>query len=150
VSYQPGLARVVVVDKQLQHRDEFLAEIREHLLLAQDIMKTSYNKLHHDLEFNVGEWVWLRLHQRSAAGITTSTKTKLAPRFYGSFHIVERVGAVAYCPCLPPKARIHDVFHVAFLKKHYGDPPTSMVALPPIANGCGATRSFQGGQSYSN
>jgi hypothetical protein len=32
LSYQPGTARVVVLDKQLQHRDEFLAEIRERLL----------------------------------------------------------------------------------------------------------------------
>jgi hypothetical protein len=32
VSYQPGIARVIALDKQLQHRDEFLSEIRKRLL----------------------------------------------------------------------------------------------------------------------
>jgi hypothetical protein len=63
MSYQPGAARVVAVDRQLLHRDEFLAEVREHLLQARDFMKTSYDKAHRALEFEVGEWAWLRLHQ---------------------------------------------------------------------------------------
>jgi hypothetical protein len=39
MTYQPGLAKVIAVDKQLQHPDEFLLEIRERLLQAQDYMK---------------------------------------------------------------------------------------------------------------
>jgi hypothetical protein len=73
ISYEPGLARVVAVDRQLKRRDEFLLEIRERLLQAQDFMKTSHDKLHRALEFQVDDWVWLRLHQRSVAGITDST-----------------------------------------------------------------------------
>ena len=42
---------------------------------------------------------------------------------------------MAYRLRLPPKARIHDVFHVVFLKKYHGDPPASIAVLPPIANG---------------
>jgi len=53
-SYQPGLARVVAVDKQLQHRDVFLAEIKERLLQAQDYMKTSHDKLHRDCKDHRG------------------------------------------------------------------------------------------------
>ena len=34
LSYEPGLSRVIALDKQLQQRDEFLAEIRERLLQA--------------------------------------------------------------------------------------------------------------------
>jgi hypothetical protein len=69
LSYQPGSARVVALDKQLQHRDEFLAEIRERLLQAQYYMKTSYDQGHRDLEFHVGDWVCLCLHQRSAVAV---------------------------------------------------------------------------------
>jgi len=134
-SYQPGLARVVAVDKQLQHRDAFLSDIRERLLQAQDYMKTSHDKLHREVAFEVDDWVWLRLHQRSAVGITDGSKGKLAPRFYGPFQVLERIGSVAYRLRLPPKARIHDVFHVVFLKKYHGDPPASIAVLPPIANG---------------
>lgn len=81
--YQPGSARVVALDKQLQHRDEFLAEVRERLLQAQDFMKASYDRGHRDVEFQVGDWVWLRLHQRSAVAIKDKAAAKLAPRFYG-------------------------------------------------------------------
>ena len=134
-SYQPGLARVVAVDKQLQHRDVFLAEIKERLLQAQDYMKTSHDRLHREVAFAVGDWVWLRLHHRTAVGITDGSKGKLAPRFYGPFQVIEKIGSVAYRLRLPPKSRIHDVFHVVFLKKHTGDLPAAPVALPPIAHG---------------
>jgi hypothetical protein len=49
-SYQLDVACVMALDKQLQPRDEFLGEIRERLLQAQDFMK-SYDKGHNDLEF---------------------------------------------------------------------------------------------------
>ena len=48
---------------------------------------------------------------------------------------MERIGDVAYRLRLPAKTRIHDVFHVVFLKKHQGDPPTETVPLPPIVHG---------------
>lgn len=83
----------------------------------------------------MGEWAWLRLHQRLAVAITNKSNTKLAPRFYGPFQMVERIGPVAYRLRLPPKARIHDVFHVVFLKKHQGPVPEHIVALPPVVHG---------------
>jgi hypothetical protein len=36
---------------------------------------------------------------------------------------------------LPPRAKIHDVFHVALLKKFEGEPPSSITPLPPIQHG---------------
>ena len=94
-------------------------------------MKSSHDKLHRDLSFQVNDWVWLCLHQRTASGITDGSKSKLSPRFYGPFQVVEKIGSVAYRLRLPAKARIHDVF----LKKHHGAPPMTMGSLPPIANG---------------
>ena len=135
MSYAPGLARVAAVDQQLMQRDEFLAEVRERLLQAQDYMKTAHDKNYRDLSYDVGEWAWLRLHHRSAAGITDKTHAKLAPKYYGPFQVVERVGPVAYRLSLPPKSRIHDVFHVVFLKKFHGAPPTQVAHLPPIVHG---------------
>lgn len=134
-SYRPGLARVVALDRQLQERDVFLADIRDRLLQAQDYMKVGADRSRRDMELTVGDWAWLRLHHRSAAGITDNTNSKLAPRFYGPFQVLERIGDVAYRLRLPAKTRIHDVFHVVFLKKHQGDPPTETVPLPPIVHG---------------
>lgn len=70
-----------------------------------------------------------------AAGITDQAHSKLAPRFYGPFLIEERIGHAAYRLKLPPRARIHNVFHVALLKKFEGVAPTDIVQLPDIVHG---------------
>jgi hypothetical protein len=43
LSYTSGASKVVAVDQQLRDRDAFLADIRDCLLLTQDVMKE-----HHD------------------------------------------------------------------------------------------------------
>ena len=134
-SYQAGVARVTALLKQLVECDTFLAQIRERLLHAQDYMKQHYDTAHRDVIFAPGDWAWLRLHHRTAAGITDTSAAKLRPRFFGPYLVLERVGPVAYRLQLPPRAKIHNVFHVVFLKKYTGDPPASMVPLPPIVHG---------------
>jgi hypothetical protein len=44
IKYQGGLSWVQVVDEQLHDRDEFLQQIRERLLLAQDMMRAQHDK----------------------------------------------------------------------------------------------------------
>jgi hypothetical protein len=79
VPYQPGAARVQALDRQLQERDIFLAEIRDRLLDTQQLMKVQYDAKHRFVEFAVGDWVWLRLHQRLTAAIVDKSVGKLAP-----------------------------------------------------------------------
>jgi len=134
-SYQPGVARVTALDKQLKERDVFLQEIRDRLLAAQVTMKQYYDKGHRDVAMQVGDWAWLRLHHRSAAGITDKSSGKLAPKYYGPYLVLERIGDVAYRLQLPPRSKIHNVFHIVFLKKHQGDPPPAIVPLPPVIHG---------------
>jgi len=135
VPYTAGTTRVAAVDRQLQDRDEFLREIRERLLLAQDIMKAQHNKNRRAVEFTVGEWVWLRLHHRAASSITSGHPSKLSQWFYGPFQVLERIGSVAYHLQLQANAKIHDVFHVGMLKKFEGTPPSAVPALPPLVHG---------------
>jgi hypothetical protein len=135
LAYHPGTAKVAAVDHQLLERDEFLEEIRARLVQAQVTMKNVQDKSRRDMEFEVGSSVWVRLLQRTAVGVTTAAHTKLGPKFYGPFQIVQQIGSVSYRLQLPAKTRIHDVFHVALLKKFKGTPPYEVVSLPPILHG---------------
>jgi hypothetical protein len=52
--------------------------------------------------------------------------SKLAPRFYVSFHVLKRIGFITYRLQLPPKSHIHNVFHVVFLKNFNGAAPNTI------------------------
>jgi hypothetical protein len=69
LSYQSEIFKVAAVDRQLQERDLFLSEIRDRLLHAQQLMKRNFDGQHRNIEFQVGDWVWLRLHHRAATSI---------------------------------------------------------------------------------
>jgi hypothetical protein len=69
------------------------------------------------LEFEVGNHVYLRVSPMKDVK-RFGVKGKLAPRYIGSFPILEKCGTVAYKLDLPPSlARVHDIFHVSQLKK---------------------------------
>ena len=42
---------------------------------------------------------------------------KLQPWFYGTYKILRKIGEVVYELEMPPKRKVHNVFHVSFLKK---------------------------------
>lgn len=132
ISYHPGAAKVAAVDWQLLDRDQCLEEIKDCLLQAQGVMKATEDDKRHDVVFQVGDRLWLRLHQHTAAAIKHPASSKLGPRFFGPFKVVERVGEVAYKLGLPAKACIHDAFHVSLLKPFEGTPPSSVQPLPDL------------------
>jgi hypothetical protein len=80
-------------------------------------MKRNFDGQHRDIEFQVGDWVWLRLHHCAATSIVQQKISKLSPRYYGPYQVIECIGDVAYKLQLSTKAHIDDVFYVSFLKK---------------------------------
>jgi hypothetical protein len=133
--YTAGTARTDTVDTLLRDRDVFLADVRDRLLQAQEYAEKQYDAWHRPLEFQVDDWVLLRILHRPAQSLVPGFRGKLSPRFAGPFQVVGRIGDVAYRLRLPEGARIHDVFHVGILKPFHGTPPTAPPALPPLHNG---------------
>jgi hypothetical protein len=134
-SYEHDETRVATVTKNMAERDEFLADIRLCLEQAQAVYKRHYDMHHRDVRYEVGDWVWLRLRQQAASSLHMPTSGKLKPRFYGSYRITVIINDIAYQLELPPRARLHDVFHVGLLKQFVGTPPSAPSALPQIYNG---------------
>lgn len=133
--YEPGSAQTDTVDELLSRRDEFLEEVRERLLQAQQYARRHYDAHHRALAFGVGDWVWLRLLHRNAQSQVPGGRKKLGPKYAGPFQVLERIGPVAYRLQLPDDARIHDIFHVGVLKPFIGTPPSTVPALPPMQHG---------------
>lgn len=117
ISHTAGRAKVQAVDKQLIERDVLLWDIKERLCRAQDLMKQLYDAGHRAISFEVGGWVWLKLHHHHASEITKKSTGKLAPKFYGPFQVEEHIGSLSYHLALPPQTHIHNVFHMLFLKE---------------------------------
>ncbi|XP_071923203.1 uncharacterized protein [Coffea arabica] len=87
-----------------------------------------------DKEFTVGDMVYVKLHPYKQHSLKSSSCQKLAPRYFGPFPVIERVGKVAYKLQLPGHARIHPTFHVSLLKKKIGSQTVTPHLLAAINN----------------
>ena len=70
----------------------------------------------------MGEHIFLKVMPKRGV-VRFGKRGKLAPRYIGSFKILERVGTVAYRLTLPSSLScVHEVFHVSMLRKYTPDP----------------------------
>lgn len=79
-------------------------------MVAQNRMKKHADLHRRELEFQVGDEVFLKLRPYRQRSLARKHCEKLAPKFYDPYKVVERIGEVTYRLELPPLANIHNVF----------------------------------------
>ena len=104
--------------------------IRDRLKIAQDRHKSYANNRCRDLDFEVGDMVFLRISPWKGV-LRFGKRGKLSPLYIGPYRIAERIGEVAYRLELPSDLdHIHDVFHVSMLRKYIPDPSHVLTEQP--------------------
>ncbi|GKC03277.1 RNA-directed DNA polymerase, eukaryota, reverse transcriptase zinc-binding domain protein [Tanacetum coccineum] len=110
---------------------EKIETVRERLKEAQDRWKSYADKRRKPIEFNVGDFVMLKVSSWKGV-MWFKNKGKLSPRFIRPFKILKRVEEVAYNLELPEEMRgINNTFHVSYLRKCLAD-ESSVVTLDDV------------------
>ncbi|KAJ0555711.1 putative chromatin remodeling & transcriptional activation CHROMO-DOMAIN family [Helianthus annuus] len=92
-------------------------------------MVTQANKKRLDKEFNISDWVYLKLQNYRQKPVQERKNHKLSRRFFGPYKILDRIGKVAYKLDLPATSRIHPNFHVSLLKASHGTAKPSQIPI---------------------
>lgn len=123
---------------------EEMSKLRDRFKMVHDALQDShklysdrYNAHHQDKNFAVGDLVYL--DGENIKLLSNPNKNKLQRRFLGPFKIVEKPSPLNYKLDLPPRSRIHPVFHVSKLRPHvtrdtqqfvdYEQPPSDLEPL---------------------
>ena len=130
------------VDSFLRNHTTRFEVVRDALLDAQRRMANQYDRSRKDIVFKIGDLVYLDASDlKKPPGLAH----KLLPQFRGPFKILERPSPLNYRLDLPPKSRVHDVFHVEKLLPAYSRDrllfPTSDEPIPdedPVSDDLGA------------
>jgi hypothetical protein len=127
-----GESRAPKAKDWLQESQDILRVLKENLQATQNQQKMYVDRHRVEHNFEVGDLVFLRLQPYRQSSLKKSGAEKLKPHFYGPYRVIRRVGEVAYELELPEGSRIHNTFHVSYLKKALGQQVTASTDIPPL------------------
>lgn len=117
ISWSDPVNRVLIGLDMLAKIEQEMQVTKKNRKEAQDGKKSLAYQHKVFNEFQVGEHVYLCI---KAMNISLSIRScaKFTPWYCEPFKIIERIGPVAYQLAVPPKVKVHNVFHISFLKKY--------------------------------
>jgi hypothetical protein len=123
---EPG-ERIIFGPDLITEAEEIVHHIQSNLKAARARQETYANKRRQPLAFEAGDRVYFRVSP--TWGVKRfRVKGKLAPCYISLFHVLAKLGAVAYQLELPPSlAGVHNVFHISQLKKYLKSPADVVV-----------------------
>ena len=99
---------------------------------VQDRMKQLADRSRSDRSFQIGDLVYVKLHDYRQVSVQARTNAKLAPKYYSLFPVEDKIGVVAYKLKLPLGSMVHNVFHVSQLKKFNGTATAGNFSPSPL------------------
>jgi hypothetical protein len=120
ISHDSPVDRIKLGPELLKEMEYSMVKIRNNLKVTQDIRKSYEDSKTTHRELKVGDNAYLRVKPKRSS-MRMGMCAKLEPCYCVPFEVLERIGPVAYRLALPPNVRVHNVFHVYFLKKYVHD-----------------------------
>ncbi|XP_074322859.1 uncharacterized protein LOC141659833 [Apium graveolens] len=108
--------------------------LKDAIQLAQNKYKMYADKKRKEVEYKVGDWVFLKLQPCRQSSVAVRRFLKLFHNFFGPYQINARVGSIAYKLTLLVGSMVHPVFHVSLLKKKVGFKYTVTTELPKMGH----------------
>ena len=121
LSYIPGTTQIAEVDATLKQKDQILSLLKENLEQAQNCIKCMDDQKWMERDFELGEWVFLRLQPYRQSSMELKRSMKLTPCCFGPEKILQHIRKVAYKLDLPVDSQIHHIFHFSQLNKKLGE-----------------------------
>ena len=108
------------MDQLLQEHDLILNELKDHLYCDRSKMKSSADAHCRAVQFEVGDFVYLKLRPFHLRSLAKRPNEKLSLQYFGPYKVVQQIGSMAYKLEFPCSTTIHPVFHVSQLKQALG------------------------------
>lgn len=131
-SYIPGCSKVHAVYQLLQNHATMISHIKYNLHQVHNIMKQRADQHHSEWSFQVGDPVFPWIQPYKHTSLKENGYQTLAPKFYGPYQVLQRIGEVTYKLALPTTSKIHRVFHVSCLKKVVGTNCRVQTSFPEL------------------